>query len=65
MDPELVASLTQLSQLNTVHNETVGRIINMLYGQGGSAVPAMQDLLYFEKLLLERYESVQALLDEQ
>jgi len=65
MDPELVASLTQLSQLNTTHNETVGRIINMLYGQGGSVVPAMQDLLYFEKLLLERYESVQALLDEQ
>ena len=64
MDPELVASLTQLSQLNTIHNDTVARIINMLYGQEGSVVPAMQDLLYFEQLLLEKYESVQVLLDE-
>lgn len=64
LDFELVSAMTEINRLHGVYDETVGRIIDMLYGRDGSVTPAMQDLLWFERSLLERYEHIEQLLGD-
>ena len=64
LDVELVAAMTELSRLHEVHDETVRRIINILYGQSGSVTSAMQDLRWFEQSLLNKYDALEAMLAE-
>lgn len=64
LDFELVAAMTELVQLHETHNNTVSRIIDILYGNGGSMTSALQDLRWFEEMLLEQYEKIEGILDK-
>lgn len=64
LDFDLVAAMTELTRLHEIHDDTVERIINMLYSGEGSITDAMQDLRWFEQSLLEKYAQVQAILDD-
>jgi hypothetical protein len=62
MDPELIAAMARARQLHRRLEGTVDRLIDMLYGTAVSAhpLPAFQDLVMFERLLLEAYDEVLA-----
>ena len=64
MDFELVAAMTELVQMHEVHNNTVNRIIDILYGNVGSVTSAMQDLRWFEEMLIEQYDEIEGILDK-
>jgi hypothetical protein len=64
MDPEIIASLARIRQLQRMLDRTVSRLVDILYGtvSGGDIVSALQDLTMFEQNLLEAYDQILAAL---
>jgi hypothetical protein len=64
MDPEIIASLARIRQLQRMMEETVARLVDILYGtvSGGDLVSALQDLTMFEQNLLDAYDQILAAL---
>jgi hypothetical protein len=64
MDPEIIASLARIRQLQRIMEETVARLVDILYGtvSGGDIVSALQDLTMFEQNLLDAYDQILAAL---
>lgn len=62
MDYELVTAMTELTKMHEIHNTTVNKIIDILYGETGEIKSALQDLGWHEALLIEKYDNVELLL---
>ena len=69
MDPAIVAAMARVRQLQRYVDGTVGRLVDMLYGNAARVEPlsALSDLASFESALVEAYDELLALLppDEQ
>lgn len=65
MDPEIVAAMARIRQLQRRMDATVSRLTDILYGTAAARanpVPALQDLVWFEQAMLDAYETLLALL---
>jgi hypothetical protein len=64
MDPEIVASLARIRQLQRMLDGTVDRLVDILYAtaSGGDIISALQDLIMFEQSLLDAYDGMLAAL---
>jgi hypothetical protein len=64
MDPDIIASLARIRQLQRMMEGTVARLVDILYGtvSGGDIVSALQDLTMFEQNLLDAYDQILAAL---
>jgi hypothetical protein len=58
IDPAIIAGLARIRQLQRNLDMTISRLLDILYGTsaGGEIIPAMHDLISFERDLLEAYD---------
>ena len=62
IDYDIVEVWSEIYKLQNAHDATVSKILDKLYGGSGSILPALEDLIYFEKTLLTKYVQLLALL---
>lgn len=65
MDYEIVARWSEINRLENSHNATVSKILDRLYDGTGSVLSILEDLVYFESELLDRYGKMQQLLNQK
>ena len=65
MDYEIVARWSEINRLEKNHNATVSKILDRLYDGSGSVLSILEDLVYYESELLDRYKKMQRLLSPQ
>ncbi len=63
LDFSLIALMSEVDQLHIEYEKTTGRIVEMLYQGGNDVTPAMQDMLYYETVLLKKYSELDSLLN--
>lgn len=63
MDYGVVTALSELATLHRGYRENVAELIRMLYSGNGHVVPALEDMLNFERSLLRSIEKTAAALD--
>ncbi len=63
LDFELIAKMSQIDYMHVRYDNTIRTIIDMLYKGGANATSAMQDMLHFEKELLDQYAELEQILN--
>ncbi len=63
LDFRLIALMSEVDQMQNQYEATTKSIIDMLYRGGSDVTPAMQDMLEYEKRLLQQYDQLLEILE--